>query len=213
MTTEMRRWLLPVETSWHEQALCRTRRVTAEMWRMFDPVDPEEEPKHVTWERARIAVDRYCVECPVMLQCAKEGAEHQYEGVWGGEFRERRGVVDLDTGLVVRGDLVEVNPDDLDGLIFDDADDEDDIELSEVVEPEPIELPVLAPAPEPTPEPAPSTRHRSRRPRRIGFRRPRRHRPPTIGVQLTLDDLGASRRRRASTRAVNDPAAGIRAAV
>lgn len=40
-------------------------------------------------ERARIlgAIDQYCVECPVMLQCGKHADDHEQLGVWGGVYR------------------------------------------------------------------------------------------------------------------------------
>lgn len=181
--------------------------MSADVWRLFDPVGLDE-PKQAAWDRARLARDAFCSVCPVRVACAAEGAEHDYEGLWGGEFRERRGVVDLDTGMVVRGEWELVNPDDLDDLLDDDELDEVALDMPAdlPVEPEPVELPVLAPAPPPTPA-RPLRRHR------FGVRRPRRHRAPSTGVQLALDDVSVPRRRATPRRAVHEPATGERVAV
>jgi hypothetical protein len=205
MSTEMRRWNEPVVTDWHTQAICRTRDVSPQVWRLFDPVGLDE-PKQQAWDRARLARDHFCSVCPVRAACAAEGAEHDYEGLWGGEFRERRGVVDLDTGMVVRGEWELVNPDDLDDLLAADEDELDEVVLDMPAdipaEPEPVELPALTPAPPapPTPEPA-----RPARRRRFGLRRPRHHRAPTAGVQLALDDVSVPRRRATPRRDVHEP--------
>jgi hypothetical protein len=97
--SEMRRWNEPVDTSWHPRAACYG--VTELETRLFEPVGLDED-KEDAWRRAAYAIDNYCRWCEVRAQCRAEGRDHVYEGVWGGEFRERRGVVDTDTGLVWR---------------------------------------------------------------------------------------------------------------
>lgn len=214
MSTEMRRWNEPVITDWHQQAVCRTREVSPQVWRLFDPVGLDE-PKQAAWDRARLARDHFCAVCPVVAQCKVEGAEHDYEGLWGGEFRERRGIVDLDTGLVVRGDLVEVDPDELDfDALDDDAEDDEPVEL-EVAEAPAPPVEELAPLVEVV-EPAPARAAPPTRRHRFGLRRPRRHREPSIGVQLALTDvpgLGVPRRRAVPRRVIHEPAAETRVAV
>ncbi len=202
MSTEMRRWNEPVDTDWHTAAVCRTREVSPQVWRLFDPVGLDES-KQAAWDRARLARDAFCAVCPVVAPCRAEGAEHDYEGLWGGEFRERRGIVDLDTGLVVRGDLVEVDPDELN------LDDLDDDKPEDEADDEPVELP------DPVEPPASTTV--SARARRFELRAPRRLREPSIGVQLTLADLTvrpvAPRRRRTPRRVLHEPSADALVAV
>lgn len=97
--SEMRRWNEPVDTSWHPQAACYHATNLERL--LFEPVGLDED-KEDAWRRARYAIDTFCQFCPVRDHCAQEGAAHLYEGVWGGVFRERRGVIDPDTGMVLR---------------------------------------------------------------------------------------------------------------
>jgi hypothetical protein len=99
--SEMRRWHEPVDASWHDRAACLG--VGSFTARLFDPVG-EDEDKEDAWDRAKEAIDGYCVRCPVRAACYREGEKKKYEGVWGGVFRERRGVIDTDTGMVIRPD-------------------------------------------------------------------------------------------------------------
>lgn len=152
--SEMRRWLEPVDTDWHERALCRTRGFSPDVWRLFDPVGLDED-KEDAWERASFAIDAFCSVCPVRRPCAAEADAHPwYEGVWGGAFRERRGVIDTDTGMVVAPGEAPPDPSPVDDPRWRPTD------------PDPIELEPVAAAPPPEPEPEPP--FETIRPRRGG---------------------------------------------
>lgn len=95
----MRRWLEEVSHEWHAQAACASR--DPDVWKLFEPLG-DKEP--ITWGygRAETAIDEFCLNCPVMQLCAAERDRHEYLGVWGGEFSEKRGIVSIETGLLIR---------------------------------------------------------------------------------------------------------------
>lgn len=74
-----------MSAAWREEAAC-AKSGDAEL---FDPLGEKEPLDHMI-RRARQAVARYCVNCPVVGPCHQEAEVHEYLGVWGGALRERR---------------------------------------------------------------------------------------------------------------------------